>query len=43
MSDGGGYIASPTHAVTPDIRFDQIMAMFDVFLNRPVPLSHQDS
>ncbi len=34
MSDGGGYIASPTHAVTPDIRFDQIMAMFDVFLNQ---------
>ena len=34
MSAGGGYIAAPTHAVTHDIRYDQIMAMLDVFLNQ---------
>lgn len=34
MSRGGGYIASPTHAVPPDVPPENINAMLDAFLNQ---------
>ena len=34
MGKGGGYIAAPTHAVPNDVPPENILAMFDVFMNQ---------
>ena len=34
LSENGGYIASPTHAIEFDVPPENILAMYDVFMNQ---------
>jgi uroporphyrinogen decarboxylase len=34
LGSGGGYIAAPTHRITPDVPADNILAMIDAFKNQ---------
>lgn len=34
LGDGGGYIASPSHAVTPDVPPENLIALIEVFQNQ---------